>query len=113
MIYLDNAATTKADQDVIDSFVKVNQSLYFNPNSPHQAGLQAEQVLKQAKEIDSVLNLNHLYHIVFTSGATESNNMALKGIAYRKRKQLMKLYLCLRTSLCIRSDEIFRGETRF
>lgn len=50
MIYLDNAATTKADQDVIDSFVKVNQSLYFNPNSPHQAGLQAEQVLKQAKE---------------------------------------------------------------
>lgn len=87
MIYLDNAATTKADQDVIDSFVKVNQSLYFNPNSPHQAGLQAEQVLKQAKEeIDGALNLNHLYHIVFTSGATESNNMALKGIAYRKRE---------------------------
>lgn len=87
MIYLDNAATTKADPDVIDSFVKVNQSLYFNPNSPHQAGLQAEQVLKQAKEeIDSALNLNHLYHIVFTSGATESNNMALKGIAYRKRE---------------------------
>ncbi|MBW4835612.1 MAG: cysteine desulfurase [Staphylococcaceae bacterium] len=87
MIYLDNAATTKADQDVIDSFVKVNQSLYFNPNSPHQAGLQAEQVLKQAKEeIDSALNLNHLYHIVFTSGATESNNMALKGIAYRKKE---------------------------
>ncbi|WP_367141739.1 cysteine desulfurase family protein [Staphylococcus capitis subsp. capitis] len=87
MIYLDNAATTKADQDVIDSFVKVNQSLYFNPNSPHQAGLQAEKVLKQAKEeIDSALNLNHLYHIVFTSGATESNNMALKGIAYRKRE---------------------------
>lgn len=87
MIYLDNAATTKADQDVIDAFVKVNQSLYFNPNSPHQAGLQAEQVLKQAKEeIDSALNLNHLYHIVFTSGATESNNMALKGIAYRKRE---------------------------
>lgn len=87
MIYLDNAATTKADQDVIDAFVKVNQLLYFNPNSPHQAGLQAEQVLKQAKEeIDSALNLNHLYHIVFTSGATESNNMALKGIAYRKRE---------------------------
>ena len=87
MIYLDNAATTKADQDVIDAFVKVNQSLYFNPNSPHQAGLQAEQVLKQAKEeIDSALNLNHLFHIVFTSGATESNNMALKGIAYRKRE---------------------------
>lgn len=87
MIYLDNAATTKADQDVIDSFVKVNQTLYFNPNSPHQAGLQAEQVLRQAKEeINSALNLNHLYNIIFTSGATESNNMALKGIAYKKRE---------------------------
>lgn len=87
MIYLDNAATTKADQEVIDSFVKVNQTLYFNPNSPHQAGLQAEQVLGQAKEeINSALNLNHLYNIIFTSGATESNNMALKGIAYKKRE---------------------------
>lgn len=86
MIYLDNAATTKADQDVIDSFVKVNQTLYFNPNSPHQAGLQAEQVLLQAKEeINRSLNLNHQYEVIFTSGATESNNMALKGIAYKKK----------------------------
>ena len=45
MIYLDNAATTKADESVVDSFVKVNQTLYFNPNSPHQAGLQAEKLL--------------------------------------------------------------------
>lgn len=45
VIYLDNAATTKADQDVVDSFVKVNQTLYFNPNSPHHAGVQAEQLL--------------------------------------------------------------------
>ena len=50
MIYLDNAATTKADESVVDSFVKVNQTLYFNPNSPHQAGLQAEKLLVQAKE---------------------------------------------------------------
>ena len=46
LIYLDNAATTKPNQDVLDTFIKVNQSLYFNPNSPHQAGLQAEQLLQ-------------------------------------------------------------------
>ena len=48
VIYLDNAATTKPNQDVLDTFVKVNQSLYFNPNSPHQSGLQAEQLLQQS-----------------------------------------------------------------
>ena len=86
MIYLDNAATTKADESVVDSFVKVNQTLYFNPNSPHQAGLQAEKLLVQAKEeINRTLDLAHQYEIIFTSGATESNNMALKGIAYRKK----------------------------
>ncbi|MFW3611900.1 cysteine desulfurase family protein [Staphylococcus caprae] len=87
MIYLDNAATTKADESVVDSFVKVNQTLYFNPNSPHQAGLQAEKLLVQAKEeISRTLDLAHQYEIIFTSGATESNNMALKGIAYRKKE---------------------------
>ncbi|MCI2954101.1 cysteine desulfurase [Staphylococcus caprae] len=87
MIYLDNAATTKADESVVDSFVKVNQTLYFNPNSPNQAGLQAEKLLVQAKEeINRTLDLAHQYEIIFTSGATESNNMALKGIAYRKKE---------------------------
>lgn len=87
VIYLDNAATTKADESVVDSFVKVNQTLYFNPNSPHQAGLQAEKLLVQAKEeINRTLDLAHQYEIIFTSGATESNNMALKGIAYRKKE---------------------------
>lgn len=87
MIYLDNAATTKADESVVESFVKVNQTLYFNPNSPHQAGLQAEKLLVQAKEeINRTLDLAHQYEIIFTSGATESNNMALKGIAYRKKE---------------------------
>ena len=87
MIYLDNAATTKADQNVVDSFVKVNQTLYFNPNSPHHAGVQAEQLLLKAKsEINRILNLNNQFDIIFTSGATESNNILLKGIAYMKKE---------------------------
>ncbi|MDK9865576.1 MULTISPECIES: cysteine desulfurase family protein [Staphylococcus] len=86
MIYLDNAATTKPNQDVLDTYVKVNQSLYFNPNSPHQAGLQADQLLQQTKkQIKDLFNLDEKFDIVFTSGATESNNMALKGVAYKKK----------------------------
>ena len=86
MIYLDNAATTKPNQDVLDTFVKVNQSLYFNPNSPHKAGLQAEQLLQQTKrEIKELLQLNNAFEVLFTSGATESNNIALQGIARKKK----------------------------
>ncbi|MCU5746116.1 cysteine desulfurase [Staphylococcus sp. SQ8-PEA] len=86
MIYLDNAATTEPNNDVLESFVKASQSLYYNPNSPHKAGNQAEQLLMRTKsQINNILGLNDEFNILFTSGATESNNIALKGIAYHKR----------------------------
>ena len=86
MIYLDNAATTKPHQDVLDTFITVNESLYFNPNSPHKAGLQAEQLLQKTKaQIKELFHLKNSFDIVFTSGATESNNIAIKGIAYKKK----------------------------
>ena len=70
----------------------MNQSLYFNPNSPHQAGLQAEQLLNQAKaQIKSLFNLDNEFDIIFTSGATESNNIALQGVARKKNYLQMKL----------------------
>lgn len=49
---------TKPHKDVLDSFNKVNETVYFNPNSPHKWGLQAEKVLLQAKErISSMLSI--------------------------------------------------------
>lgn len=87
MIYLDNAATTKPNQAVLDSFLKVSEKAYYNANSPHQMGLQAEQILLQAKSrVKEILNLNKNTDVIFTSGATESNNIALKGIALRKKQ---------------------------
>ncbi|GGG83415.1 aminotransferase [Staphylococcus pragensis] len=87
MIYLDNAATTKPHKAVLDSFVKVNESVYYNPNSPHKMGLQAEKVLNQAKErINQLLFGKQQFDVIFTSGATESNNIALKGVALRKKQ---------------------------
>lgn len=87
MIYLDNAATTKPNQAVLDSFLKVSEKAYYNANSPHQMGLQSEKILLQAKSrVEEMLNLNKNADIIFTSGATESNNIALKGIALRKKQ---------------------------
>ena len=87
MIYLDNAATTKPNQAVLDSFVKVSEKAYYNANSPHQMGLQSEKILLQAKSrVKEMLNLNNNTDVIFTSGATESNNIALKGIALRKKQ---------------------------
>lgn len=57
LIYLDNAATTKAFEEVLDTYLKVNQSMYYNPNSPHKVGLQANQLLQQAKaQINAMIN---------------------------------------------------------
>ena len=87
MIYLDNAATKKPNQAVLDSFLKVSEKAYYNANSPHQMGLQSEKILLQAKSrVKEMLNLNNNTDVIFTSGATESNNIALKGIALRKKQ---------------------------
>ena len=87
MIYLDNAATTKPNPAVLASFLKVSEKAYYNANSPHQMGLQSEKILLQAKSrVKEMLNLNNNTDVIFTSGATESNNIALKGIALRKKQ---------------------------
>lgn len=86
VIYFDNAATTMPDRDVLNTFVKVNETMYFNPSSPHKLGLQAEKLLAKSKfEIKRALGLADKWDMIFTSGATESNNIALKGVAYKKR----------------------------
>ncbi|WAA10140.1 cysteine desulfurase family protein [Fervidibacillus albus] len=81
MIYFDNSATTKPTQDVLDTFCKVASSYYGNPSSVHSYGLQTEKLLDQArKQIASLLQVKEV-EIYFTSGGTEGNNLAIKGIA--------------------------------
>ncbi|MCM3587893.1 cysteine desulfurase [Mesobacillus maritimus] len=87
MIYLDNSATTKPFKEVIDSFTKVASSYYGNPSSLHQMGGQAEKLLSQAhSQIAKLLGVK-TNEIVFTSGGTEGNNLAIKGIAMEHRKR--------------------------
>lgn len=87
MIYLDNAATTKPHEDVIESYTQMNQLYFFNPNSPHGAGIKIAHLIDKArKNIKQYLNLNDKFDVIFTSGATESNNIALQGMAQTKKR---------------------------
>lgn len=81
MIYLDHSATTHVDDDVMDTFIKANTNFWGNPSSLHNFGAIAERVLiKSSRQIIDLLNAN-AHQVVFTSGATESNNLAIKGLA--------------------------------
>jgi cysteine desulfurase len=87
MIYFDNSATTRPYEEVIESFVKVSKDYFANPSSLHKLGGQAENLLNQARnQIGQLLNCKPR-EILFTSGGTESNNLAIKGTAmmYKNR----------------------------
>ena len=87
MIYLDNSATTPVDPEVLKAFVKVNENFWGNPSSLHAFGARAEQLLIQAeKQVLTLLNAKN-HKVIFNSGATESNNLAIRGFchAYKKR----------------------------
>lgn len=83
MIYLDYSATTAADKRVLDLFVDDNLNFFANANSTHDLGKKANlEIIKATKDIVTLLELNN-YDIVYTSGASEANNLAIKGIAYQ------------------------------
>ena len=80
MIYLDYSATTFADKKVIDEFNKACLKFKGNPNSSHKLGLKAKEKIEQiSNKILGMFKLNN-YSIIYTSGATESNNLAIKGV---------------------------------
>jgi cysteine desulfurase len=83
MIYLDYSATTPVNDEVLDTFVKVTKNYIGNPNSLHRLGIEANSLLESATEqIASLLNVKSS-EIIYTSGASESNNLAIKGVAFK------------------------------
>lgn len=84
--YLDNSATTRCYKEVADLVYKMMLEDYGNPSSMHQKGVEAEAYVKEAKErIAKTLKVNEK-EILFTSGGTESNNLALIGGAMANRR---------------------------
>ena len=84
--YLDNAATTQASDAVRDVIVETLKVDYGNPSSMHRKGMEAEKYIKDAKDMIAKILKVEPKEIVFTSGGTESNNMALIGTALANQR---------------------------
>jgi cysteine desulfurase len=85
-IYLDNSATTKCYPEVGDLVYKVMCGDYGNPSSMHKKGVEAEHYIKESKErLAKILKVN-TKEIFFTSGGTESDNLALIGCARANKR---------------------------
>lgn len=85
MIYLDYSANTPADPAVLEAFCKAEQTYVGNPNSTHCAGQAArEEMARVTERIAGLLGVTPA-EIIYTSGASESNNLAIKGIAQVSR----------------------------
>lgn len=84
MIYFDNAATTIPYGEALRTYQEVATKIYGNPSSLHQLGTNASRILEASrKQIAGLLGVN-TEEIFFTSGGTESDNWAIKGIAFEK-----------------------------
>ncbi|MCD7845665.1 MAG: cysteine desulfurase [Oscillospiraceae bacterium] len=87
MIYLDYSANTPADPAVLEAFVQTEQRYIGNPNSTHTAGREAlDEMNRATAHIAALLDVDPA-EIIYTSGASESNNLAIKGIVQASRHQ--------------------------
>ena len=97
MIYLDYAAHAPADPVVLERFCDMERRFPANPNSVHMAGKTAREEMARVTEQIAALTGASPAEVIFTSGATEANNLAIKGIAQASRHIGCLLY----TSRCV------------
>ena len=87
IVYLDNASTTKIKPEILSSYNEVLENYYGNASSIHGLGIKSFNLLSKAKEqVCRALKL-HEYDVIFTSGATEANNLALKGYCMKYKNR--------------------------
>lgn len=87
MIFLDNASTTKISKEALDVYIRESIDEFYNPSALYMPGASISQRITKAKQqILKTLNANKFDNIIFTSGATESNNMVINSfVTYRKK----------------------------
>ncbi|MDD3107079.1 MAG: cysteine desulfurase family protein [Bacilli bacterium] len=83
MIYFDYGATTPIDDEVLDAYIKTQKQFFANTSSSHKLGLQSNYMLEKAtQEIKDTLGLSD-HNIVYTSNATEANNLGIYGVVHQ------------------------------
>ncbi len=80
-VYLDNNATTRMDERVAAAMLPYMTEIYANPSSRHQMGRQARAAIDEAREQVAAAVGAHPSQVLFVSGGTEANNLAIKGLA--------------------------------
>ncbi|MCQ2408768.1 MAG: cysteine desulfurase [Oscillospiraceae bacterium] len=86
-IYLDYAADTPPDERVLSVYSEIARGNFANPNSVHQCGMAAKEILNRS--LSQIADLLHIGsdEIILASGASEANNLAVKGIAFANRRR--------------------------
>jgi len=84
-IYLDHAATTSTDPRVVEVMLPYFSNIYGNPSSLHAFGQEARRAVEEARDGIATFLGAKPEEIVFTSGGTESNNFAIKGVALTRK----------------------------
>ena len=91
-ICMDYSAGKPVDLRIIDEMLTYMKSSFGNPSSLHMLGQEAKKALENSREeVAKLVNAEEPETIIFTSGATESNNLAIKGVANRNRNQGTKI----------------------
>ena len=81
-IYLDNAATTKVDEKVVKEMLPYFSENFGNASSQHDIGIRAKEALEKSRRTIGLAIKGNPGELIFTSGGTESNNLALKGLFF-------------------------------
>jgi cysteine desulfurase len=101
-IYLDYQATTPTDPRVVDAMLPYFTEIFGNPHSRHHRyGRDAEEAVEKARaQVAHIIGANER-EIIFTSGATESNNLAIKGVAHFYRDKKRHIVTCVTEHKCV------------
>ncbi len=86
-IYLDHTSGMPLDPRVVDAMMPYFDHVYGNPSSPHSFGSAARRAMEDARSQVAALIGAEAQEVLFTSGGTESNNLAIQGVALRNRRQ--------------------------
>lgn len=88
MIYFDSASSTRPLKECLDAFYEASYTEFYNPNSIHAPATRLFTNVNRIKDnFLKKLKLDSTYEVIFTSGATESNNLAIKGYVYKNKNR--------------------------
>jgi len=112
-IYMDHGATTKPDPEVVNAMLPYYNEFFGNASSLHSTGQDAAKALNRSREIVADFIGAKSDEIIFTSGGTESDNLALKGIAYHKKNAGKHIITSIIEHPAILNTCKYLGETGF